>query len=159
MLMRNFESKAMKRTFPTLVLGTLGGAGSGAAGPGSGMAAAHPAVAAKAETADVKVPKATGANARTVAEVVTKSAELKDKPVAVRGRIVKFTPAVMGKNWLHLRDGSGSAKDNTNDIVATTASEAKIGDIVTLKGIVRTDKNFGSGYAYRVIIEEATLQQ
>jgi hypothetical protein len=63
------------------------------------------------------------------------------------------------KNWIHLRDGSGSAADNTNDVLVTTTNSAKAGDVVTVKGVVRTNKDFGSGYSYKVLIEEATLQQ
>jgi len=109
-------------------------------------------------TGPINIAKASGANARTVAEIVTKAAELKDKPVLVRGKIVKYNPEVMGKNWIHLRDGSGVAADNTHDILVTTTTQAKLGDVVTVTGVVRTDKDFGSGYAYKVLIEEATLQ-
>ena len=112
-----------------------------------------------ADVANVKVPKATGPDARTVAEIVAKGAELKNKPVLVRGTVVKFTPAVMGKNWIHLRDGSGSATDGTNDVLVTTKDETKIGDVVLARGTVRTDVNLGSGYAYKVLVDEATLQK
>ena len=149
MVMNNFESTSLKKTFPTILFGTLAGAA------GNQPAAATAKVA---DTPDVKVPKASGPNARTVAEIVTKSAELKDKPVLVRGRIVKYNAAIMGKNWIHLRDGSGSAANGSNDLIVTTASQAKTGDIVTVKGVVRTDKDFGSGYAYKVLVEDATLQ-
>jgi hypothetical protein len=108
---------------------------------------------------DIHVPKAVGANAKTVAEISTKGAELKDKPVLVRGQVVKYTPDVMGKNWIHLQDGSGKAEDKSNDILVTTTAQAKIGDVLTFKGVVRTDKDFGSGYAYKVLVEEASLQQ
>jgi len=64
----------------------------------------------------------------------------------------------MGRNWIHLRDGSGVAADNTNDILVTTTQQAKLGDVVTVSGVVRTDKDFGSGYAYKVLIEEATFK-
>jgi hypothetical protein len=64
----------------------------------------------------------------------------------------------MGKNWLHLRDGSGTAgKDN--DITITTNDEAAVGDVVLVKGTVRVDKDFGAGYAYPVIIEDAKLSK
>ena len=111
------------------------------------------------DVGNVKVPKATGPEARTVAEIVTKGADLKDKPVVVRGKVVKYTAGVMGKNWIHLRDGSGSAADNTNDVVVTTKDETKIGDVVLARGMVRTDVNLGSGYSYKVLVEEATLQK
>jgi hypothetical protein len=72
---------------------------------------------------------------------------------------VKYNAGIMGKNWIHLRDGSGSVADGTNDILVTTTQEAKAGDVLAVKGIVRTDKDFGSGYSYKVLIEEASLQQ
>jgi hypothetical protein len=159
MVMTNFESKALKKTFPTILFGTLAGSGAGSPHAGADAAAAHASIAKTADGGDIHVPKATGANARTVAEINSKGAELKDKPVLVRAKVVKYNPGIMGKNWLHLRDGSGSAADNTNDILATTVNPAKTGDVVTVKGVVRTDKDFGSGYSYKVLIEDATLQQ
>jgi hypothetical protein len=153
MVMNNFESKALKKTFDTILFGTLGGA--------AGTPAAGPHAMAKAAVAepDAKVAKATGANARTVAEITGKPADLKDKPVLLRGKVVKYNPSIMGKNWAHLRDGSGSAKDNTNDVLVTTKEQVKLGDVVTVKGVVRTDKDFGAGYTYKVLIEDATVQK
>jgi hypothetical protein len=119
----------------------------------------HAGAAKAADVGNVKVPKATGPDARTVAEIVAKGGELKDKTVLVRGKVVKYTPGVMGKNWVHLRDGSGSASDGTNDVLITTLDETKIGDVVLARGTVRTDENLGSGYAYKVLVEEAKLQK
>jgi hypothetical protein len=110
------------------------------------------------EVADAKVAKASGPNAKTVAEIVTQAADLKDKTVLVRGKVVKYNAGIMGKNWIHLRDGSGSAAAGTNDVLITSLNEVKVGDVVTAKGIVRTDKDFGSGYVYKVIVEEATFE-
>ncbi len=109
-------------------------------------------------TGDGRVSRASGTNAMTVAEIFTKSAELKDQTVMVRGKVVKYNPDILGRNWVHLRDGTGSTVDETNDLVVTTEDEAKIGDVVTARGIVHTDMDFGSGYTYKVLIEEATLQ-
>jgi tRNA U54 and U55 pseudouridine synthase Pus10 len=120
---------------------------------------AHQGRPLAAEVADAKVPKAPGPDARTVAEIVGKKAQLKDKPVAVRGRVVKYTANVMGKNWIHLRDGSGSAKDNTHDLLVTTQEEAQIGQIVLARGVVRTDVDLGSGYTYKVLIDGAKLEK
>lgn len=157
MTMKNFQSRTLNRSFPSIVLGDLAGAAKGPAAGGSGSP--HAAGAAQSELPDVKVPKATGANARTVAEINTKSGELKDKPAAVRGQVVKFNGGIMGKNWIHLRDGSGAAKDGSNDLLVTTADQAAVGDTITAEGVVRTDKNFGSGYAYKVMIEDAKLKR
>jgi hypothetical protein len=172
-VMSNFESKTLKKTFPTILFGSLAGAAAtgapassamgamtGAASGKHGMSSAYPIVPAKKLDTinDEHVSKAKGENAQTVADVVTKSAKLKDKTVLVRGKVVKYNAEIMDKNWVHLRDGSGSAEKDTNDILVTTASKTKVGDIVTFKGTVRTDKDFGSGYSYKVLIEEATLQ-
>ena len=158
-VMTDFESKSLKRKFQTIVLGNLAGPGAGARGAGDDMAAAHAGVGRTAETTDIHVPKASGANARTVAEIMTKGAELKDKPVLVRGKVVKYNPGIMGRNWIHLRDGSGNAADKTNDVLVTSTNEVRLGDVVTMKGVVRTDRDFGSGYSYKVLVEEATLER
>ncbi len=155
----NFESKSLKKTFDRIAFGTLGGAGASVAAAGGNMASPHSGLAKAPEVKDVKVSKASGPDARTVAEIITKSAELKDKTIVVRGKVVKFTPEVLGKNWIHLRDGSGSAADNTHDVLLTTKDLAKIGDVVLVKGVVRTDRDLGSGYMYKVLVEDATLQK
>ena len=160
MVMSNFESKSLKRTFQTIVFGNLAGAAASAPGvSGMDMATAHSGTAKVVDAGDIRVEKAMGVNARTVADVVTKSAELKDKPVVVHAKVVKFNSGIMGKNWLHVRDGTGSAADNTNDLLVTTTAPAKVGDVVTVKGVVHTDRDFGSGYAYKVLLEDAALQQ
>jgi len=152
MVMKNFESKSLKKTFATIVFGTLGGTGKDTTSAHAGMAKTAP------DTTPIKVAKASGANARTVAEVITKSAELKDKPVLVSGKVVKYNPGIMGKNWVHLRDGSGDAAKDTDDILVTTLAQTKVGDVATVSGVVRTDKDFGAGYTYKVLIEDAKLK-
>lgn len=129
--------------------------------PGTAKAAppaAHGALPA-ATTPVAKVAKATGPEAKTVAEVVSGKAKLKDKPVVVRGQVVKVNAGILGKNWLHLQDGSGSAKDGTHDILVTTQDLAAVGDIVNARGTVRTDVTVGPGYAYAVLIEEAAIRK
>jgi hypothetical protein len=168
MIMKDFESKTLKRKFDRIAFGTLAGAPAAsapaaAAAPGAApaldMGAMHAGMTKPVDVPDVKVAKATGADARTVAETVAGRVSLKDKPVVIRGKVVKFTPGVMGKNWIHLRDGSGAAADGTNDLVVTTKDETKIGDVVLVKGVVRTDRDLGSGYKYAVLVEDATLQK
>lgn len=152
MVVNNFESRVMKKTFQTIVFGNLAGTN-----PHAGMA--KPADASVAPVApDAKVAKASGPNAKTVAEIITEAANLKDKTVLVRGKVVKYNAGIMGRNWIHLRDGSGSAVAKTNDVLITSLNAVKVGDVVTAKGIVRTDKDFGSGYIYKVIVEEASFE-
>lgn len=158
-VMKNFESKTLKKTFDSVVFGNLAAGAGGAPKAAPDVAAAHAGLAKPADVGDVKVAKAAGANARTVGELMAKPGEMKDKPVLVRGKVVKFSPGIMGKNWIHLRDGTGSAADKTNDLIVTSTEQAKLGDVVTAKGVLRTDRDFGSGYTYKAIVEEATLQK
>jgi hypothetical protein len=130
-----------------------------AAPSGAGLGAMHAGMAKPVDAGDVSVAKAIGADARTVAEIVTGRTQLKNRTVVVRAKVVKFTPGVMGKNWLHVRDGSGSASDNTHDVVVTTKDETKVGEVVVAKGIVRTDVELGAGYTYKVLVEDAKLQK
>lgn len=102
MVMDNFESKSLKKTFKTIVFGTLVG--------GPNMMSGAPAKAV--DLGPIQVAKASGANARTVAEVVAQAAALKGKPVKVSGKVVKFNGDILGKNWLHLQDGSGNGRQN-----------------------------------------------
>jgi len=171
MPMANFESKTLKRKFEVVYFGTLEGAAPAAAAPAAapaGMPGAEGGPAAMAQqhakaaqgpsnVGDVKVPKASGPDARTVAEVYAQKSSLKEKTVTIRGKVVKFNPGIMGKNWVHLQDGSGKADKQDNDITVTTQDMTAVGDTVVAKGTVRTDKDFGAGYAYPVIIEDAKL--
>jgi hypothetical protein len=169
MPMTDFESKSLKRKFAVVYFGTLeGSAPAAAAGtPPPGMENSPAAMAQQhakaaqgpANVGDVKVPKATGADARTVSEVYAQKGALKEKPVTVRGKVVKFNPGIMGKNWVHLQDGSGKADKQDNDITVTTQDMTTVGDTVVVKGTVRIDKDFGAGYAYPVIIEDAKLSK
>jgi len=156
MEMTRFESKALGRTFDRIFFGNLVGAGPVASAPAAGNP--HGSVA-KVDIGDVRVAKADGPGARTVAEIVGKRAALKDKPVVVRGKVVKYSPGIMGKNWIHLQDGTGSAKEGTNDVVVTSKESARVGAVVVARGTVRTDVDLGSGYVYKVLVEEATLQK
>ncbi len=145
MTMHNFESKSLKKTFAVILFGNLAG------GEGS------PHGAAKVVVSDVQVARATEKNAKTVEEILSNGVALKDKSVVVRGRIVKYNPGIMGKNWIHLQDGTG--KEGRNDILVTSTNEAALGDVVTVKGVVHNDRDFGAGYTYKVLIEDATLQR
>jgi len=160
MLMNNFESKTLNRTFAVVYFGTLAPAGGATAAAPAAPAAGAPAPMGTPPPAPMeagKVDKATGADAHTVADVWAKKASLKEKTVSIRGKVVKYNPGVMGKNWLHLQDGSGDAGKGTHDITVTSQDPAAKGDVVTIKGVVKLDKDFGAGYTYAVIVEEAKV--
>lgn len=155
MTMENFTSKTLKKTFDRIVFGQL------AAAPAVKPAEVHGALAVPAapKAKEAKISKASGPDARTVAEVVQGKSALKDKTVVVRGRVVKVNNGIMGKNWLHLQDGTGSAKDGTHDILVTTKDKAAVGDVVDARGTVRTDVTVGAGYAYAVMMDNATVHK
>jgi hypothetical protein len=150
MVVEKFESKSLNRTFDNIIFGTIDGA--------KPSAAHASAPSPMADVGDVKVDKAGGADAKTVAEVWASRAALKDKQVVVRGKVVKFLPSIMGKNWMHVRDGSGSRGKGDDDIAVISDDTATVGSVVTLTGTVRVDKDFGAGYQYPVIIDGAKLK-
>jgi len=77
--------------------------------------------------------------------------------VTVRGRVVKYNGGILGRNWLHLQDGSGELAKGTNDLTVTTTGAAAIGDVVTATGTGAVDRDFGAGYTYTVMVEDAAL--
>jgi hypothetical protein len=114
----------------------------------------HPAPKAAAEVDLTGIAKAEGG--KTVAEVFAEKDALAGKPVTFRGKVVKTNPDIMGKNWLHVRDGSGA--EGTNDLTITTAGTLpNVGDTVVVTGNVTLNKDFGMGYAYDVLIEDAQV--
>jgi hypothetical protein len=78
--------------------------------------------------------------------------------VTVNGTVVKFNGGILGRNWIHLQDGSGKAADGTNDITVTSDTAVKVGDVITATGKVVVDKDFGSGYAYKVLLEDGKIK-
>ncbi len=120
------------------------------------MPPGHPAVAATPPQVDLTgIAKAEGGV--TIGELYADKANLAGKPVTLRGKVVKYNPQIMGKNWIHIRDGSGDANNHTNDLILTTDVTAKVGDTVLVSGQVVLDKDIGSGYQFDVIIEDAKV--
>ena len=164
--MKDFKSKSLNKSFDSIIFSN------GLALPentqfdselvkkkahdGLKSAAAKP-VGQNDKPLDLKVVKAGGANGFTVAELYEKSGALNGKEVVVTGKVVKVSKQIMGKNWVHLQDGSGDAATGTNNLVTTTQDIAVVGDVVTATGKLAKDKDFGGGYQYVVIIEETKL--
>lgn len=98
---------------------------------------------------------AADANLRTVATLNQDRTALAGQTVSVQGKVVKVTNGVMGRNFLHLQDGTGDATNN--DLVVTSKQTAKVGDLVIISGVVVVNRDFGSGYTYPLLIEEASI--
>ena len=156
MEMRNFTSKALKRTFESIYF-SEGLAPALESTEGKTSPASKGGVVMPAEK--ISVEKASGPNSHTIAEIYGKKGSLNGKSVAVRGKVIKVSAGIMGKNWVHLQDGSGDAKKGTHDLTVTTQDLPAVGDVVTATGTLRKDRDFGGGYRYQVIIEEGTVKR
>lgn len=125
--------------------------------PATGVPASepHPMPSAPAQAVDLSgIAKAEGG--RTIAEVFAAKDQLAGQMVAIRGKVVKTNPRIMGRNWLHIRDGSGT--EGANDLTVTTAGAVPtVGDTVLVNGTAVLNKDFGMGYTYDVIVEDAEV--
>jgi hypothetical protein len=173
MPMANFHSKTLNRDFDVVYFTggiTVNGGVAGAAptlppghpalpgGAASVLPPGHPSLPNQSGSPKVDltgIKRADGG--KTIQEIFAAKAKLAGKSVAVRGKVVKYNSMVMEKNWLHIQDGSGSAEKSDNDLTVTTTTSAKVGDTVLVTGVVSTDKDFGAGYKYNVILDDAKV--
>ena len=177
-VMTNFNSKTLNRTFESIVFasgfvrgsgnktarapGGANGGSSGAVQSGispHGMTSQSSGGSSRAivSFSGVKVEKSDAQNGYTVGELFAKAANLNNQKVTVKGRVVKVSPNIMGKNWHHIQDGTGDPAKNTHDLVVTSSAIVEKGTIVSFEGVLAADKDFGSGYRYDVLIEDAVV--
>jgi hypothetical protein len=149
--MGDFESKTLNRKFDNIIFS-------------SGLLSQAPMAHGTEMSVDKKaagtspakeIKKAQGPNAYTVNELIKNSAGLDKQKVVVRGEVIKVSEKIMGKNWVHIVDNSGDPKEK---LVVTSQDLPKVGDVVTVSGTLHKDKDFGSGYKYAVIIEDAAIK-
>jgi hypothetical protein len=120
------------------------------------------AIASQAAAADAPdAPSVPGGPAaetgvkKTIEQIYAEKTSLDGKTVTVSGEVTRVTRNVMKRNFLHLRDGTGEA--GSSDITVTSQQTAEIGDHVTVTGRLAIDQDFGAGYTYPAIIEDATI--
>lgn len=89
----------------------------------------------------------------TIAELFSKKDSYSGQTVTIKGQVIKYNSQIMGKNWVHIQDGTNN-KDNY-DLTLTTNEVVKIGDVVTFEGVISLNKDFGAGYSYEIIMENA----
>lgn len=145
MVMNDFKSKTLGRTFKKIVFSN---------GPALGGGAPK-----LTKQVSVKTAKAEGPDGFTVAEVFGRRQELSGKTASVRGKVVKVSLEIMGRNWVHLQDGSGDAKAGTHDLLVTTSQAAQVGETVIARGTVVKDQDFGAGYRYSALLEKSVLKR
>lgn len=160
MPMQNFESKPLKRTFPLIyfVASVTRDGQPLATQPAPGAAPPMMTSHAPSAAAATVEPIAPAPGGTSIADVWAKRTMLAGKEITVRGKVVKVNTGILDRNWIHLQDGSGSAADGTNDLTVTTDADVKVGDIVTVTGVLAVGRDFGAGYAYDAILENAKLK-
>ena len=149
LLKHNFESKEYDRVFETIYLVSDIHAHSDDAA----ASAAHGAGDAGTESqGPIDVEPAEGSI--QLDELFTNKEEYKDKVVQVTGKCVKVNPMIMGRNWVHIQDGSGDGLDLT----ITTMDNVQLNEVVTFEGVIALNKDFGAGYKYDIILEQGKLK-
>jgi hypothetical protein len=162
MRMDGFHSESLGRTFdavyfvselrPTHVAST-------GSEPGADPHAGVPGFEERKALPDLdldSIEKAAGGH--RVADLWARRSELAASEVVVRGRVVKYNDGILGRNWLHIQDGSGDPEAGTHDLTVTTNGKSAVGDLVIVRGVVAVDRDFGAGYSYAVLVEEAEVE-
>ena len=102
---------------------------------------------------DVKVEPIKGGV--SIADLYSNRTSYGNKTIKVTGKVTKFNAGIMGRNWVHLQDGTSDG-DNF-DLTVTTNDDVKLGDVVVFEGTISLKKDFGAGYSYEVIMEDSKL--
>ena len=162
--MKNFNSKELNRTFETIyfvqglskepITASAAPAGMGGmSGMTGDMAAKHTGKIALEKKAGINIAPAEGSI--SIAQLWADKDKYSGKVIKIKGQVVKINEQVMGKNWIHIQDGSG---DSGNfDLAVTTLDGMKMDDVVTFEGTITLNKDFGAGYFYELIMEDAKL--
>ncbi len=156
-VMHNFESKTLKRTFDQIIFTELATSGKASKDKKEVSGKSPGSKGTVSPDVKAKVSKAPGKNGYTISGLYKNKSKLHKKSVAVRGKVVKVSSNIMGKNWIHLRDGSGSHATGDFNLVVTSKSVPAEGEVVLVNGTLYKNKDFGGGYKYEVIIEEAEI--
>ena len=164
MAMQNFTSQSLNRTFEVIyfsgTLQNLSAATLPDEPPAMALPPGHPTTVASSDATQAMVADTTVAAAeegKDIAWVYANMDSLAGQTVSLRGKVVKYNANILGTNFLHIQDGSGSAADGSNDLIITSLSAASVGDTVVATGNIVLDKDFGAGYSYPVLMEDASL--
>ncbi len=94
---------------------------------------------------------------KSVISIYENGEALAGKTVSVQGKVVKVVKGIKKRNFIHIQDGTGDAKVETNDLTGTTTQLANVGDQVVLTGVVVINRDFGGGYLFPRLLEEVTV--
>jgi hypothetical protein len=158
-LMKDFYSPKLDRTFPDIlfvsglnvveaVQGADHHAGVVAGGPHGEVT--EPSIAPP-EPGEISPPE----GGMTILEIVAARESMEGQQVILRARVMKVSMNILGKNWITLQDGTGTAP--ADRLVATTAGVVEPGEVITVRGRIKSDVDIGSGYRYEMLLEDATI--
>jgi hypothetical protein len=160
MAMTGFTSNTLNRTFNVVYfvsdLQNLSGGAQPTAQATGTLPAGHPDIGsdnAAAAVIDIEAFE----EGKDIAWVFANKDDLAGDQITVRGQVVKYNPGILGWNFLHIQDGSGNANAGDNDLIVTTQDNSAVGETVVLTGSIALDKDFGAGYSYPVLLEDASI--
>lgn len=152
--MKNFHSRELERDFPSIFFIQEASTDPAGNAPITTLVGQTP-VKPEIVRSEFDVEKAEGGI--TIAELYKGAADYAGKTVKIKGYITKFNEGIMGRNWVHMQDGTDF--DENFDLTVTTLEMVNVGALVTFEGVIAIDKDFGAGYAYSVIMEQAKIVQ
>jgi hypothetical protein len=161
MPMTKFHSNSLDRTFEVIYFvgsfQNLSAPALSAVTPGDELPEGHPSVDvpddADAPAADV----AAFEPGQDIAAVYANRESLAGQQFSLRGKVVKYNDGILGWNFIHIQDGSGDATDGSNDLTVTSKAATAVGDTVVVTGTIILDKDFGAGYSFPVMMEDASI--
>ena len=157
-VMKHFKSKSLGRVFDEIVFANEVYLPTTHKAPSSMKAMLTKDIEVAKETMQVKDFKEKPFY--TVEELHRWRRQLAGKEVRIRAKVYKVSRQIMKRDWVHLGDGTGDEKKLTDDIVFTAKkADVKAGDEVVAKAKIVVDKDFGYGYFYRVMGENATFKK
>lgn len=158
--MTDFNSKELKRTFKeVLFVDQLSENPLPEAAPEATVAQQTPVVA-KGTTTDTDKKEVKISHSKTdltIAKLFENKMQYAEKTIKIKGQVTKFNSGILKRNWIHIQDGTDF--NGKFDLAITTNQEVKVGDVITVEGVIFLDKDFGFGYFYDVIMENAKLIQ
>lgn len=153
MEMKNFHSETLKKDFPSILFvqdisKTI------SAPNGQNPMAENPHVQGiTLQKEEIKIDPA--ANGKTVAQILEQKTVLNGKAVTLKGKVTKYNEGILDRNWIHIQDGTST--NGEFDLLVTSKDVTQVGSVVIVKGKVALDKDFGAGYSYKILVEDAAI--
>jgi hypothetical protein len=147
--MKDFHSDALNRTFPSIYFVQ---SISPSLQQGQSLSSVHQQAVT---TQQEKISVDHLGDGKTVAQIYSQRDELSGKTVKIRGKVVKYNAGIMSRNWIHIQDGTES--NGSFDLLVTSKEETALGQIIVVEGRIVLNKDFGAGYSYPVLLEDAKI--